>query len=190
MMSRVVVINGLPGVGKTSLANRIAQSLGWPLLTKDMIKETLFESIGWGDRPWSRKLSAASMDLLFLWLHREALAGRDVVIEGNFETQRDTERFLRAVQQTPTRWVQVLVVCDGDVLLARHRARGLSGKRHPGHHEGALLDELQDVLKQGENAPLTLPGLCIKVDTTDFQLVQPDQIAEQVIQAFASEQPV
>ena len=189
MMSRVVVINGLPGVGKTSLANRIAQSLGWPLLTKDMIKETLFDSIGWGDRPWSRKLSAASMDLLFLWLHREALAGRDVVIEGNFETQRDTERFLRAVQHTPTHWVQVLVGCDGDVLLARHRARGLAGKRHPGHHEGALLDELHALLQQGEIAPLELPGVCLKVDTTDFQLVQPDQIVERVLQAFASGQP-
>lgn len=185
MMSRVVVVNGLPGVGKTSLASRIAHGLGWPLLTKDMIKESLFDSIGWGDRPWSRKLSAASMDLLFLWLQREALAGRDVVIEGNFETARDTERFVRAMHQTPTRWVQVLVVCDGDVLLARHRARGLSGRRHPGHHEGALLNELQPLLQQGHIAPLALPGRCITVDTTDFLTVQPEQILENVRAALA-----
>ena len=185
MMSHVVVVNGLPGVGKTSLAGRIAQGLGWPLLTKDMIKESLFDSIGWGDRPWSRKLSVASMDLLFLWLQREALAGRDVVIEGNFDAVRDTDRFLRAMHHTPTRWVQVLVVCDGDVLLARHRARGLSGKRHPGHHEGALLSELQPVLMQGSIAPLLLPGACITVDTTDFQAVQPELILANVRMAFA-----
>ena len=51
MKSRVVVVNGLPGVGKTSLASKIATQLSWPLLTKDMIKESLFDSIGWGDRP-------------------------------------------------------------------------------------------------------------------------------------------
>jgi predicted kinase len=185
MMSRVVVVNGLPGVGKTSLASRIAQNLGWPLLTKDMIKEALFDSIGWGDRPWSRKLSAASMDLLFLWLQREALAGRDVVIEGNFDTTRDTERFLRAMHSTPTRWVQVLVVCDGEVLLARHRARGLSGKRHPGHHEAALFDELKPTLLQGHTPPLALPGVCLTVDTTDFLLVQPEQIIANVRAALA-----
>ncbi len=180
MKSRVVVVNGLPGVGKTSLASKIASQLGWPLLTKDMIKESLFDSIGWGDRPWSRKLSAASMDLLFLWLQREALAGRDVVIEGNFDSSRDTQRFLRAVQQTPTQWVQVLVVCDGEVLLARHRARGLSGKRHPGHHEGALLNELHATLMEGRITPLDLPGACLTVDTTDYVHVNPDHIVQQV----------
>lgn len=181
MKSRVVVVNGLPGVGKTSLASKIAQQLGWPLLTKDMIKESLFESIGWGDRPWSRKLSAASMDLLFLWLQREALAGRDVVIEGNFDCERDTQRFLRAVQQTTTQWVQVLVVCDGDVLLARHRARGLSGKRHPGHHEGALLQELQSQLHVGRIPPLALPGACLTVDTTDYLLVNPNHVVHDIL---------
>jgi predicted kinase len=180
MKSRVVVVNGLPGVGKTSLASKIAHQLGWPLLTKDMIKESLFESIGWGDRPWSRKLSVASMDLLFLWLQREALAGRDVVIEGNFDCERDTQRFLRAVQQTTTQWVQVLVVCDGEVLLARHRARGLAGKRHPGHHEGALIHELQPRLQVGRITPLDLPGDCFTVDTTDFLQVNPDHIVQHV----------
>ena len=125
------------------------------------------------------------MDLLFLWLQREALAGRDVVIEGNFEADRDTARFLRAMHATPTHWVQVLVVCDGDVLLARHRARGLSGKRHPGHHEGALLDELQPKLREGNITPLTLPGVCLTVDTTDFLVVQPDQIIENIRVALA-----
>ncbi len=184
MMSRVVVVNGLPGVGKSSLAGKIAQQLGWPLLTKDMIKESLFDSIGWGDRPWSRKLSVASMNLLFLWLQREALAGRDVVIEGNFDHTRDTERFLRAMHQTPTQWVQVLVVCDGEVLLERHRARGLSGKRHPGHHEGALLEELQPLLRDGKTVPLGLPGTCVTVDTTDFMLVNTDRIVQHVCAAL------
>ena len=177
---RVVIVNGLPGVGKTSLAARIAAALGWPLLTKDMLKEQLFDSIGWGDRAWSRKLSRASLDLLFLWLKTEAAAQRDIVIEGNFESDRDTPRFLANVGSTPVQWTQIVVGCDGDVLVARHRARALSGRRHPGHQEAALINELTELLQTGWVVPLALPGATIAVDTTDFAAFDPAAVIQQV----------
>lgn len=47
---QVILVNGLPATGKTTLARRIATDLRLPLLAKDAIKETLFDTLGWSDR--------------------------------------------------------------------------------------------------------------------------------------------
>ena len=36
-----------------------------PYLSKDLFKETLFDTLGWDDRGWSQQLGSASMALLF-----------------------------------------------------------------------------------------------------------------------------
>ena len=50
-----VLVNGLPGSGKTTLARAVARGLGLPLSSKDVIKETRAdvlgtERIGWPQR--------------------------------------------------------------------------------------------------------------------------------------------
>lgn len=185
MTTDVLVINGLPGVGKTTAALALSQRLTWPLMTKDMFKESLFDSLGWSDRAWSRQLSRASMDLLFLWLERELIAQRACIIESNFEQVRDTPRFMALAAQYPIRFVQVHVVCDGATLWQRHQQRGQDGSRHPGHQEGAVALELRERLLLGRENPLELPGAYIQVDTTDVQKIDYDAIYRAVQQGFA-----
>jgi predicted kinase len=43
---RVVLVSGAPGSGKTSLAAPLAAELGFALLGKDRIKETLHDALG------------------------------------------------------------------------------------------------------------------------------------------------
>jgi predicted kinase len=43
---RFVYVSGAPGSGKTSLAVPLAAELGYALLTKDRIKETLHDAFG------------------------------------------------------------------------------------------------------------------------------------------------
>jgi predicted kinase len=61
----LIVVSGLPASGKTTLAHLLAAELRLPLVGRDDIKERLFESLGWSDREWSKRLGIASWDLLY-----------------------------------------------------------------------------------------------------------------------------
>ena len=82
VVQRLVYVSGAPGSGKSTLAGPLAAELGYALLAKDIIKETLHGVLGPPDldRARSRELGAASMELLW------ALAARSpaVLIEANF----------------------------------------------------------------------------------------------------------
>ncbi|MEU8358303.1 AAA family ATPase [Nonomuraea sp. NPDC048882] len=58
MCERVVLVNGLPGSGKSTLARALGRELGWPVLSKDAIKETLADTLdrpdGVGEAEWSQ----------------------------------------------------------------------------------------------------------------------------------------
>jgi predicted kinase len=62
----VVLVSGAPGAGKTTVAVPLAAALGLPLLSKDQIKETIFDALDFtdGDLEASRRASAAAMQLL------------------------------------------------------------------------------------------------------------------------------
>src|SRR6202020_3409585 len=87
---RLVYVSGAPGAGKTSLAGPLAAELGYALITKDTIKETLHDALGApeADLAWSRRLGGAAMELLWA-LAADAPA---VVIEANFRPRSAYER--------------------------------------------------------------------------------------------------
>ena len=72
----IVIVNGPPAAGKTTFARSLAGELRLPLFTKDDIKESLFDTLGFQDREWSRKLGLASLVLLFELVERQIEVGR------------------------------------------------------------------------------------------------------------------
>lgn len=172
----VILVNGLPATGKTTLARRLANDLRLPLLAKDAIKETLFETLGWSDRAWSRRLGAASIALLYLLLEEELRAGQSCIVECNFVPDRDGGHLGTLQQRYQFALFQILCQTDGAVLYERFRQRELSGDRHPGHDGIANLDEFRDLLLGGYIAPLPLDGTLYTLDTTDFATLDYDSL--------------
>ena len=167
----VILVNGLPATGKTTLARRLATDLRLPLLAKDAIKETLFDTLGWSDRVWSRRLGAVTFTLLYMLLEEQLRAGRSCVVECNFTPDYDTQRWRNLAQTYPFTPYQTLCVADGPTLYARYCTRARSPERHPGHVEPLNLDEHRELLLRGRIEPLDIGGALYELDTTDFATI-------------------
>ena len=151
----LVVVTGAPGSGKTTIARGLAAELALPLLAKDDIKEPLFDTLGVGDRDWSRKLGAATYEILYALARRLLEAGASCIVESNFSDAAP----LRALPSA--RVVQVFCAAPDDVILERYAAR----VRHPGHLDDQIVEELRERLERREWKPLDLDGTLIELDT-------------------------
>lgn len=81
---RVVLVNGLPGSGKTTLAAALAATLGAQLLSKDAVKEAIATILK--DPPMAGPLGAIAMDTV--WALASAIPAT-VVIESWWFQPRD-----------------------------------------------------------------------------------------------------
>jgi predicted kinase len=172
----LVIITGLPCTGKTTLARTIAAGLGLPLLAKDDIKERLFDSLGWSDREWSKKLGRATFDLLFYFIEVELRAGHSLIAEARFFSQYHLEVFQEMQQRQPFRPLVIECVADGEILLRRFIGRSESGERHPGHVDHTSYAEAEAVFLHEEPLPFDLGGKYIAVNTNDFSRVDPQEL--------------
>jgi shikimate kinase len=176
----IIIISGHPGTGKSVLGKKLATALQLPMVSKDGFKEILFDTLGWSNREWSKKLGLASMRLLESVLLTHLETQKPLIIESNFKPEFENERFKGYVEKYDVVFIQVLCWADGEVLIKRFQQRAESGERHPGHVDSGNIDEFREVLMVGKMAVLDVPGSVLEVNTTDFTQVQYDVVIDQV----------
>ncbi len=182
----LVLVNGFPGTGKTTVARKLAQHFGVALLSKDTFKELIFDTLGWSDKEWSLKVSAASHRIIDYVIDEDLRVGHSLIIEANFKPPTDSERFRRFQDAHQARLVQVLCWAQGDVLFDRYWTRHVSD-RHPGHVEAATREEQRRGLAAGKCEPLSIRGTTIELDTTDFDRIDYASLFAKVAEAKAQE---
>jgi predicted kinase len=166
----LLVVTGMPSSGKTTVAEGLASRLRLPLIAKDEIKESLYESLGADDVAASGRLGAAAYELLFVLAATMLESGVSVIVEANFF--RGQEPSFAALP--PHRLVQLHCESPLPILLDRYGKR----IRHPGHHDAEKIKELPSRFASGVHSPLNLDGELIELDTT--HPIELDSLAERV----------
>ncbi|MGH3470850.1 MAG: AAA family ATPase [Nocardioidaceae bacterium] len=152
----VVVVTGVPGAGKTTLANAVAAELDALLLSLDAIKERMFAGGQAGpDRDALRRRAEAELAASV-----DAATG-PVVVDIWVAPHRDTERVCRLLKPYANRVAELLCRVPADVAVERYRRRERGGPHLPA--DEATLQRVREAVD--EIAPLSL-GVCIEVDTS------------------------
>ncbi len=164
-LCRVIFISGPPASGKTFIAKRLSDELNIPLISKDAIKEGLFDKLGESDREWSKKIGSASFKLLLMLSNELFSKGTSFIVESAFRAGDEQCFQIPYDKYTVT---QLWCNANDDVLLLRFRERALSGLRHSGHQDHLNLPELEGLLENKAFKPLDLAIELVSIDTNNF----------------------
>ncbi|MFD0364796.1 AAA family ATPase [Nocardia sp. GCM10030253] len=164
----VVLVNGLPGAGKSTLAPDIARELGAHVLSKDVVKEALAGCMG--DPRDVATLGGIAMDAV--WAMAAAIP-RSVVIDSWWFRPRDAGFARTGIQQSGAERA-VEIWCDPPIEVAR--ARYAQRRRAAVHDdENRLTRDWETWAEHGR--PLDLAPV-IRVDTS--RSVDSAGLAEQI----------
>ncbi len=170
--SLLIIINGAPCTGKTTLGRKLAKQLCLPFLSKDGIKEVLFDTLGWEDREFRVGLIHASWALLHFFLKTQVEAGRSLIVDTAFIPKFDTPKLLELKKRHDFEPFQILCKTDAGVLFKRFKARSESGERHPGHTDHLVTsDQFDEFLINEKYKALDIGGSIFEIDTTDFKSI-------------------
>ncbi len=182
------MISGAPGTGKTFLARRLVEALPVVVLEKDVIKETLFDTVGEGDREWSKKLGNASFVLLHMLVQLQIKAGQSVVAEAAFWSEYEGPWLDRIREKYDFDTLELHCHADPEVEIQRFIGRVDSDDRHSGHQSGMSREALErEIRGQLERYGAVTEGEgLVRIDTTDFSTVDYCAIVERVRTALYS----
>jgi predicted kinase len=168
------MVSGAPASGKSTLARALADAFGYTLLSKDTIKESLYDSLGTPlgssvDSPakLSRLMSRAAMGVLWSL----APCCPQVILEANFRprSQHEAERFTAL----EGRKLEVFCRCTPAEAARRFRARATATRHHPAHSMKTLSAELLEEFDR----PV---GLCPVIDVDTESPVDPLEVVKRI----------
>ena len=155
----IVMMTGLPGTGKSTLARAVARRLSCAVLDKDIIRAALFE-------PWRVEYSPEQDDFCQEIMLQTAAyllakdAGLHVLLDGRtFSRRYQRENVIAFCRHKGTAWAALECVCSERTALGR-LAEAVAQNTHP------AANRTPELYKQIQKAwePIDFPKLVIDTD--------------------------
>lgn len=154
--SLAVVVTGIPGSGKTTLAQALALAWEVPVLALDAIKERLYESSDGALIGFQLRLTAESE------LRAQLVASHGpAVVDIWIQPGRDTARVAELLTSSTLRVVEVLCRVPAEVAIDRYRRRVRFGPHKPADEE-----TLQRIRHAADALVPLGVGPCFEIDTS------------------------
>lgn len=127
-----ILVAGVPATGKGRMAQELSQRLGLPWLSKDAIKEKLYDTVGFRCRAEKVALGEGALEALYYAAGQLLQAGVSCILENNFE-EVSKPGLLALLERCQCQAVTVFLTGEPEALYRRFLQRDRSPQRHRGH---------------------------------------------------------
>lgn len=192
-----ILMAGMPASGKSTMAKAIAEKWKLPVISKDSIKEFLFDNIGFQSRTEKVNLGIASMEIMYYIAEQLMKAGQPFILENNFENSSESgiKTLLKKYQYSA---LTITLTGDCKEIYRRFQERDISPDRHRGHVVNDCFPEKKErspeeikaaaisyeayvsSVKQRGFDDFFVGDRQIKVDTTDLSKIDMEELFSQI----------
>ena len=189
-----VLITGIPASGKSTMAEFMGNYFGLPVISKDKMKELMYDTIGFCSREEKVKLGAASMEIMYYMAEQLMKCRMPFILENNFENI-SREGLLLILEKYAYQAITVTLTGDYEKIYQRFLKRNSSPDRHPGHivndcypgkiqnNDSALISYekfVAGITNRGMDQ-FQANGPHIILDTTDFDRIDKEGLLQEII---------
>ncbi|MDE6977224.1 MAG: ATP-binding protein [Lachnospiraceae bacterium] len=192
-----ILVTGIPAAGKSTMAEAVSERLKLPVISKDTVKELLFDNVGFHSREKKVNLGIASMEIMYYVARQLMKTGQPFILENNFEYSSESG-MKNLLEDYPYPVLTITLTGDYRVIYRRFLERESSPDRHRGH----VVNDCYPEKKVNHLKPLKAKTISyedfacgiekrgfdafrvgerqIKVDTTDFSKIDMEKLFSQI----------